>query len=190
MTTYTSEYPPAHSSTYVKATQYYDTYFLPHFATDPAKSLTGSSLYNAWVTSSATTNQRFHIDLGSAKIIRRVYYENYHNSGLEYDRAAKDFTMQGSNDSSSFSTLTYATDTGWTGLTIDDSQFDQHVALDQADPKYIIVTNTTAYRYYAFKISNNWGGTYLGIRRIVLQTEDGYGADGQTLPRFRGYVLG
>ena len=173
MTTYTSVYPPAHTDTYVKATQYYATHFLPHFATDPNKTLTGPSPYNAWVTSSATS--RFHIDLGSAKIIRRVYYENYHNSGVEYDRAAKDFTMQGSNDSSSFSTLTYATDTGWTGLTIDDSQFDRHSALDQVDPKYILVDNATAYRYYAFKISTNWGGGYLGIRRIVLQTEDGFG---------------
>lgn len=189
MTTYTSEYPPAHNSTYVKATNYYATYFLPHFATNPELTITGSSLYNAWVTDGATTNQRFHIDLGSAKIIRRVYYENYHNSGIEYDRAAKNFTMQGSNDNGAFSTLTYATDTNWTGLTIDDTQFDQHVALDQADPKYIYVTNTTAYRYYAFKIADCWGGSYLGLRRIVLQTEDGYGLSSATF-RFRGYVLG
>ena len=175
MTTYTSVYPPAHTDTYVKATSKASTNYWPYYATDPTKSLTGASSMNAWASANGTVQNRFHIDLGSAKIIRRVYYENYHNSGIEYDRAAKAFTLMGSNDSSAFSTLTYGTDTGWTALTTAVSQFDQHAASDAADPKYFLVTNMIGYRYYAFKISTCWSNTYTCLRRVELQTEDGFG---------------
>lgn len=51
--------------------------------------------------------------------------------------------------------------------------FDQHIAANTADPKYITVTNLTAYRYYAIKIADNWGdATLCGFRRIVLQLDD------------------
>ena len=57
--------------------------------------------------------------------------------------------------------------------------FDQHVALDQADAKYILVTNVVPYQYYAFKIANNYGSvSFLAVRRIELQTEDGFGVGG------------
>ncbi len=174
MTTYTSQYPPEQSDTYVKATTKFSTSYWPYFATDPTKSLTGGRESNEWMAQNAViTNQRFHIDLGSAKIIRRIYYENSHTTGTSTTAGAKDFTFWGSNKSTAFATLTYATDTDWTQLTVDKSQFDQHVALDQEDPKYVLVTNTVAYRYYAIKIANNWGNTaYLAIRRFELQTED------------------
>ncbi|MBE3116488.1 hypothetical protein IMZ68_04720, partial [Candidatus Bathyarchaeota archaeon] len=67
--------------------------------------------------------------------------------------------------------LTYATDTNWTQLTTSQSYFDEHIAVDQADPKYITVTNTTSYRYYAFKFADNWAdyAYYMAVRRIELQ---------------------
>ena len=175
--TYTSEYPPAYSDTYVKATTKYSASYWPYYATDPSTSLIGSGLTagRSWISVSGTnTNQRFHIDLGSAKVIQRIYYENYHSGGLTTNAGIKAFTMQGSNVATAFSTLTYATDTDWTNLTTGASEFDQHVAADQADPKYILVTNSTAYRYYALKISTNWGfTTYVAVRRIELQSSDG-----------------
>jgi len=174
MTTYTLVYPPAHNTTYVKSTTEYSSSYAPYLATDPAKSLTGSFTNNSWDTTSYS-NQRFHIDLGSSKIVRRVYYENGHSSGLYTANGAKTFTMQGSNEAAAFAQLTYATDTDWNALTTAVSQFDQHVALDQADPKYFLVDNTVAYRYYAFKIAITWGNLELTVRRISLMTEDGYG---------------
>ncbi len=43
-----------------------------------------------------------------------------------------------------------------------------------ADPKYITVTNSTAYRYYAFKFADAYGSIYyMGVRRIELQTVSG-----------------
>ena len=46
----------------------------------------------------------------------------------------------------------------------------QHVAANQADPKYFYLTNDLPYRYYALKLANNWGATnYIGLRRIELQ---------------------
>jgi hypothetical protein len=175
--TYTSHYPPAHNDTYVKATTKFDTNYWHYFSTDPAKSLTGTFTGNQWLSASGSvTNQRFHIDLGASYVIRRVYYENSHDSGgaVEVTSGVKNFTMQGSNDATAFSTLTFATDTNWTALTTSASSFDKHTTLDQADPKYFTVTNIVAYRYYAFKFSDNWGrAVYMGVRRIVLQTEDG-----------------
>ena len=177
MTTYTSQYPPAHNDTYVKATTKFNTSYWPYFATDPAISLIGDKVKREWLAQNAVkTNQRFHIDLGEAKTIKRIYYENSHNSGAITNAGVENFTFWGSNEATAFAQLTYATDTDWTQLTTSQSTLDQHVAADQADPKYITVTNTTAYRYYAFKFADNYGNSvYMSVRRIELQTEDGYG---------------
>lgn len=176
MATYTSQYPPSHNDTYVKATTYLNATYAPYNATNPANSLTGDSAGTQWVSNSATTNQRFHIDLGSSKIIRRVYYENGHDSGAQTDRGARNFTLWGSDSGTSFAELTYATDTGWTQLTTSASALDQHSASDAVDPKYFTITNGTAYRYYAFKFADNWGhATYMSMRRLTLQTQDATG---------------
>lgn len=162
----TSTYPPAQNGTYVKATTTQSSYY-PYLTTDPAQSLTGSWT-NQWLAL-VITDQRFHIDLGTATIVTKIYYENGHNSGGVTNQGAKNFTFWGSNTAGSFAKLTYATDTGWTQLTTSQSTFDEHSADDAADPKYITVTNTTAYRYYAFKFADNYGyATFLGVRRIEL----------------------
>jgi hypothetical protein len=100
-----------------------------------------------------------------------VYYENYHTTGSSTSQGGKNFTLWGSNNAAAFADLTYGDDTNWTQLTCDISQLVQHVSSDQSDPHYINVTNTTAYRYYAFKFADNWGGAnYMGLRRIELQS--------------------
>lgn len=173
MPTYTSQYPPEQSDTYVKSTTKYDTHFWSYFATDPAKSLIGSAIDNTWqAQEDVTTNQRFHIDLGTTKIIRRIYYENFHSSGLYPTQGIQNFTFWGSDAGADFADLVYANDGTWTQLTTSQGTFDQHSAADEADPKYITVTNSTAYRYYALKIADNYGWSNLGVRRIELQTED------------------
>ena len=168
-----SQYPSAQSDTYVKSTTKYGTDYWAYFATDPAKSLTGAWLGNSWLTESLT-NQRFHIDLGSTKIITKIYYENAHDSGSWSDTGAQNFTFWGSNTGAgTFDDLVYANDEGWTQLTISQSTFDQHTASNVADPKYITVTNTTAYRYYAFKFADNHGSVnFMGVRRIELQASE------------------
>ncbi len=171
MPTYTSQYPPAQSATYVKATTVVSG--AAHLNTDPTKPLTGVASDNCWQTTTIT-NQRFHVDLGSGKVIRRIYYENFHHNGGDTNVGTENFTFWGSNTAGSFAELTYGTDTGWTELTVAQNTFDIHVGADQADPKYIVVTNTTAYRYYAFKFADNYGhGSVIGGRHIELQTEDG-----------------
>jgi hypothetical protein len=171
--TYTSQYPPVHNTTYVKATTSYTTDFQPWFATNPATSLTGAGYPNvAWMSLFVEVDQRFHVDLGSAKPIKRIMYSNYHNSGTQTDRGIDNFTFWGSNTSSSFTTLTYATDTGWTQLTTSQSYFQAHAASNSAELRNITVTNTGSYRYYAFKISDGVGTDTLAFRRVELQTED------------------
>lgn len=172
-TTYTSQYPPGQNDTYVKATSYEPTNYYPYYATDPTKSLVDSYSGNGWASASATTNQRFHIDLGEGKIITRVYYENLHATGDEITRGVRNYTVWGSNTAGSFANLTYVNDTGWVQITPSQSSFDQHSAANEPDPKYITLTNSDSYRYYAFKFADNWGGTtFMGVRRIELQTTD------------------
>lgn len=162
-----SVYPPAQSDTYVKATSKYSTSYWPYYATDPTKSLTGGQSGNQWLANSGT-NQRFHVDVGVMKVIGRIYYENGHDSGNYTTDGCKNFILQGSNDPAAFAELTYATDTGWTQIMT--GQFARHVAANQADPQYILVPPHQAYRYFAFKIADDWGGSYdMRMRRIVLQ---------------------
>lgn len=169
---YTSQYPPAYSDTYVKSTGNAGAEYVAHNATNPANSLTGSWANVSWVAV-ATGSQRFHIDLGEAKTIKRIYYENAHNIGGNTTNGVENFTFWGSDSATAFGTLTYATDTDWTQITTAAGTLDQHVAANQADPKYMLVTNSTAYRYYAIKCVDNWGGgSFIGLRRIELQTED------------------
>ena len=172
MATYTSQYPPTQSDDYVKSTTKYSTDFWPYYATDPAKSLTGVWDGNAWLADSGV-EQRFHIDLGSAKTIKRIYYENGMYEGGGTDSGVQNFTFWGSNiGAGSFDDLVYGNDGGWTELTCSQNTFDEHVANDVSDPKYIVVTNTTAYRYYAIKCADERGYSLMSIRRVELQTED------------------
>jgi hypothetical protein len=163
-----SIYPPAQSGLFVKATSMAMTDYEPYFATDPFLSLIGAAIQQSWIGN--PTNQRFHIDTGAVSSLLRVYYENWHNSGIGTIVGAKSFTLWGSNSPAAFADLTYGNDAGWTQLTTDISQLVQHDASDQADPHFINVTPAGMYRYYAFKFANNWGdGTYMGIRRVELQ---------------------
>ena len=168
---YTSQFPPAHNSTYVNANRIGESWEAPWFSTDPEKSVIGDWDGGMWYVSGTTA--KFHIDLGEGKTIRRIYYENDHTSGNNTQYSVNAFTFWGTNDADAFANLTYADQTDWTQLTIDDSNFDEHVALNQADPKYILVTNAVSYRYYGFKISSSNGGINMGWRRIQLQTLDG-----------------
>jgi hypothetical protein len=167
-----SLYPPEYSATYVKATSYASATRYPHCATDPSKALTGSASSVSWVSAAApsiATNQRFHVDLGVGQIISRIYYENSHTFGGDTNQGIKAFTLWGSNEAGSFADTAYGTDTGWTQLTTSQATFDQHAAADAADPKYITVTTSSSYRYYALKISSSWGGANVGVRRIEFQ---------------------
>jgi hypothetical protein len=171
--TYTSHYPPAQSDTYVKATSSYGGYS-PYFSTDPGNSLTGTWAGNQWVSGSEIADQRFNIDLGSAMRVTRIYYENSHNSGSDTITGAKQFTVQGSNDAGAFASTVYATNTNWTDITATSSALLEHTGSDVADPQYVYLTNGTSYRYYSLKLHDIWGaGSYMGLRRIELQTDDG-----------------
>jgi len=169
---YTSQYPPEYTSTYVKSYSSYSNYY-PYEATDPSNPLDGAGAGTQWMSAADGTNDRqFNIDLGSAKVIKRVYYENFHISGATTNRGLKDITFWGSNSEEAFQITTYDT-TDWVNLTIDDYQMDAHSGSNAADPKYIYVTNSNAYRYYSVKYTSDWGdNNYYGLRRIELQTED------------------
>ena len=128
----------------------------------------GDSVTGSWLTG-VVGSERFHIDLGTAKVITGINYENYHNKGTSTTYGAKNFTFWGSNTEADFLDLVYANDGTWVQLTTDISLFAQHSALDAPDPKVVVVTNSTPYRYYAIKVVDNWGGSsYIGMRRLEL----------------------
>ena len=169
VTTYCSVYPPAYSTTYVKATSIAGVNYYQYLTFDPSKSLVGGSQNNMWLSNSPI-NQKLNVDLGSAKLITRIYYENGHHGGGNTDVGAKDYILYGTNSSIAFDNVIYSDTTDLVELS--DGSFEQHVASDTVDPKYILVSNVTAYRYYIFRLTNNWGnGSYVGVRRITLQED-------------------
>jgi hypothetical protein len=178
MAEYTTQYPPAHTGDYVKATSSYSTlsYSWPYYATDPAKSLTGNETYNSWFSNAQKVNQKFNIDLGAQYEIKRIYLENHHSSGASTTKGIKDFSIYGTNSPTAFANTTYADTTDLTLL--DTLQATQHVAANTADPQYHTLGTTGSFRYYVLRITNNWGdGSYMGFRRIELQTELLYEGD-------------
>ena len=172
-----SQYPPAHDATYVKSGYAGDQLGgvgWAYQATDPTKSLIGAAGgTTGWYSNAMTTNCTFHIDLGSAKTITQIYYENFHSNGGNTTAGVKNFTLWGSNTAGDFADVAYANDNTWVQITTNQTTFDQHAAANAPDPKYISATNTTAYRYYRFKFADRWGAAdwgVMGVRRIELQS--------------------
>jgi hypothetical protein len=173
-TTVVNRLPPAHTGTYVKANDNSFQYYAARYVTDPANSLTGSSYYNSWKSSSAGTfvNDRFNIDLGTAYAISKITLDNYHSSGNNTEIGVKGFEVYGSNTASDFDVT--AGNGTWV-LVKNALAAAAHVAADTADPQVFTFTNTTAYRYWSIKILSNQEDTavYVGLRRIVLQEVTG-----------------
>ncbi len=173
---YIGQYPPAHNSTYVLSTTEDSNGFSPpYFATDPALSLTGAGLYNSWVSAYfESTNQKFNIALSSSKAVRRIYLENYHNSGSLVDRGVNNFTVYGTNELTAFQNTTYANTTDLTLLGT--FQADAHNASDASDPQYFdLSSNSTAYQYYVFRFADNQGSSNsMNIRHLEVQIDDSF----------------
>jgi len=169
MTTYTSHYPPAHNDTYVKATSSLGGDYYPYNATNPAKSVVDGPAGNQWYAGSAVT-RKFNIDLGESLVIKRLYLENAHESGLYTIYGVREILVYGTNSADAFANVDYATTTDL--VLIATLEAAQHVAANSADPQYFLLTNSTAYRYMVVRIATNWGATFSAIRRIVYQTED------------------
>jgi len=163
-------YPNGYSDTYVKATSQQSTSLIPGFSVDPTLPKTGSVAPNSWASlAGQPITQRFHIAYAEPFVLNKIYYEPYHETGGGTVIGGKDFTLWGSNIEASFNDLTYSHDTGWTQITgVETNVFAQHVASDVLDPKYITVVNSTMYKYYAFKLSTNYGHSgQIGIARHI-----------------------
>lgn len=157
---------PAATSTYVKATSSLGSFDCPNCA-DNTKSVGGNSTNNSWLAT-GYTQQRLHYDLGAAYVVKGFKYYPYHHNAGETSRAAKNFTLWGSNDAAAFADTTYSTDTNWNLITTDINQLVQY----DAAWHQVLATNATAYRYYALKIADNWGqADYLGFRQLHFWIE-------------------
>jgi len=171
-TSFMSQYPPALTTNYVKATSVlHATNYAAHLACSTSTSLVDAAILNSWVANNKV-NQRFHINIGIVRILKQFMYENYHDYGTYTNRGVRHFTLWGSNDDNAFADLVYSHDTNWTELVCSQNTFDEHAEIGTSDPKYITVTNVIGYKYYAFKFADNYGESdYMGLRRLVLMIE-------------------
>ncbi len=169
--TYESHYPSVFDGTTCKASSAYDNAWDVY---DPALSLVGGWTTNDWMNGVGEGNDypyKLNVDLGSAKIVRRLYYENLHNSGGLTSAGANAVRIYGTNSAAAFAS-TIVTDTN--NLTLLHSfSMVEHVASNVPDPQYELITNDVAYRYYIlFLDSGHSTDAYVGIRRLEYQVED------------------
>jgi len=182
---YSCVYPITIDNDTVKATTYYGAGWEPYKSVSPNSCLAGG--WDNWISAEKTTNQRFHIDLGTTKKIERIYYQNGHYGGIADDISVQNFTFWGSNSADDFNDLTYANDGTWNQLTTETSVMIKHIAANFEDQQYILVTNNTAYRYYAFKFADNWGNTgIMGTRLTTLQVSNIIHAPTTNIKKFCG----
>lgn len=172
MSAYLKRYPPEQSSTYVKATSYYNSTYYPHYATDPSTSYIGNANEHSWITSDGALPQKLNVDLGEALDITRVDIDNYHHNGGGVTEGVKDVKFYGTNSSTAFNNTT-GTDT--TDLTLLDTWVvAAHTEVDEKDTQEFTLASGTSYRYYVFIIESNYmspaTATYYGIRRIQFHT--------------------
>ncbi|NCZ64078.1 MAG: hypothetical protein EBY62_09860, partial [Cellvibrionales bacterium] len=134
-------------------------------------SVTGSASHNDYPVAKAFDNRKNHnsggrwlpnasglpnvwiqYDMGTGKVVTDYTIEK---GGNQDTRAAKDWTLQGSNDNSSWTTIDTVTgQTGWTNW----------------QTRYFKVDTPGSYRYYKLVVSANNGATdYVSIAEIQLK---------------------
>lgn len=105
-----------------------------------------------WIANATTGWLRYDFGAGNSKVIKM--YAIGAGNGITLNRLPKDWTFQGSNDASSWTTL----DTKATQPTWSDDEY-----------RYYNTSNTTAYRYYRINVTANQGATdYVGIGELGL----------------------
>ncbi len=168
---YQAVYSQAFDENYIKTTNRWFE-FEGFRAVNPSLSLSGGRYLNSWLTESGYVgSQRFHIEFTRDRVIKKITYCNSHHDGYETNVGVRDFIIQGSNDASAFSNLTFDNDTGWTTIPTDVSSMVKHTeGHDGVLWNDINLTNNTAYKYYAIKCINNHGNAnYIGLRRLIFQ---------------------
>lgn len=113
---------------------------------------------NRWVSNSTTTGWiRYDFGASNSKIITHYSVVGINtNDGANVNRAPKTWTLQGSNDASSWTTIdTQTAVAAWTA----------------GEKRTYATSNTTAYRYYRLNITLNQGdATYVSVGEIEFLT--------------------
>ena len=168
---YVTRYPTEFSTNTVKATSYFSANYYPWFALDPIKNLTGTITDHSWATGSGQhTNQKFNVDLGTEKIIKRILLHNACHLGTSYtNNGIYNFSVYGTNSATAFSNTTYATITDL--VLLGTFQARQHILEDIEDSQYFYLNNNNTYRYYILRVADDFGGVADAtvIRHIEFQ---------------------
>lgn len=173
MPTYTSHYPPVQDAAHVKATST-GSGAAPWYATDPAKSLVGTSGGTAWSTPENTKPPiKFTIDHGEPFVAARIYLENQHYSGAYTYNRIDQFEIYGTNSATAFANVAAVADL--TDLTLLGTfQARAHISSNVSDPQYFLIAgNTTPFRYTVLRLLNlPSAAKTLVFRRIEIQSDD------------------
>jgi len=169
---YAESYPAIFDTTTARATNALVAGH-PYTAIDPTKLLTGDySNYNGWVTDSGyTTNLKFNVNFATAIIAKGLYLENNHHSGAITNTGVQSCILYGSNDANDYLDTTYANVSG-TMTELTSFTATEHISQNSSHPQYVFFTNTTAYRYYILRITNNLGGARTGFRRFTMLVDN------------------
>jgi len=95
------------------------------------------------------------IDLGNGNAVKQYTIQDF-NEGSYSTRMPRDWTMQGSTNNNDFTTI--------------DTQADIAFSLNEKKT-FTCTSNKTAYRYYKLNITDNNGGSYVGVGEVELMTE-------------------
>lgn len=170
MSGYIIHYPPEFSGTYVKATNYFSSSYVPWYSTNPILSTVDQANDFSWLSNSATVPIKFNIDLGSPFIISRIMIDNFHHAGAVYYAGVKSLNIYGSSYSTVFDNTVGNDLTNLTFITTI-SNILIHSNVNSPEPQFFDFINSSSYRYYIFIITENWGDvSYVGFRKIYCYT--------------------
>ena len=111
---------------------------------------------NKWLTPAVNPTGWIKFDFGSTLYLIKKYTILIPDEATEINRAPKNWTFQGSNN-----------DSNWTTI---DTQTNQ-VFSNHEKKEYEVVSNLTMYRYYKLNVTaNNGNANYLAIQEIRLMT--------------------
>jgi len=163
---YSPNFLPRNSATYALATS--ETAGYEAFeAVNRSNLVVAGAVNGAWLSaSSSNANQKFNVDLGSAKIIKKLALDNYINgTSTDTDIGIQNFLVYGTNNSAAFNNTTYANTADLTLLGTFAAT--EHIAIQNSDVQVFDLTNSVAYRYYVVRVADNHGDSgNIGFRRL------------------------
>lgn len=141
----------------VIATGHYDSY-APAHAFEPQGPGNEAAAAYVWLNGSnpaINSNQKLNADYTTSKLLSKLIIRQYGAVGSEVVnvRGSKDCIVYGTNSEAAYLNVTYANTVDLTEI----ASFQIAKFTDGTPQEIALPVLTTEYRYYVFRIANNWG---------------------------------